>query len=366
MEKLGSIIAPYVNANALQGIINQTTPLLTIGWYNKRFVWGPQRNNLTFSTVIGQNRIASLASVIDRDSSTPPRSRPGLQKILGEIPAIKHYTFLKEEDARLLLEMQDLNALNGGRLSAVLDLVFNDVKYIVDGISNRIDDFVAQALSTGQVLINTTNNPDGIVQGGFIDMFLPSTNKLVSGADWGVIGTDIIADIVAATQGAKRRGTTFDVMLIDTVRFYQVMKNTSVMNFVSGFYNPGSNKTYAVTLGSINEALAANLLPTFELVDFIQMVEIDGVQNSYSPWTSTNVSFVPAGNLGVIHNARAIEDGLHPAANCTYAKSGQTLISKWSTNEPFREYTKGELNAFPGVEQINSVYIMRTDATSWS
>lgn len=366
MEKLGSLVAPYVNADGLQGIINQTTPLLTVGWYNKRFVWGPQRNNLTYATIVGNTRIASLASVVDRDSATPVRSRPGMQKILGEIPAIKAYTFLKEEDARLILEMQDLNALNGGRLTEILDLVFNDVKYIADGVENRLDDFVAQGMCKGYVEINTTNNPDGIVQGGVIDLALPTTNKLVSAADWGIAGTDIIADIILTTQTAKRRGVSFQTILVDVTRFYDILKNTSVQNFLKGFYNPGSNATYAVTLGQINIALQANLLPVFELVDFTQMVETDGVQVAYNPWVKNNVAFIPGGNLGVIHNARAIEDGLRPAANCTYAKAGRTLISKWSQNEPFREYTKGELNAFPGFEQINSIYIMKTDAVAWS
>lgn len=365
MEKLPSLIAPYLNAAALQGQINRIQPLLVQGWYNKRFVWGPQKNTLTFSTVIGETRIASLASVIDRDSASPVRSRPGLRKVLGEIPAIKHYRFLKEEDARLILEMGELNATNSGRLNEVFDLIYNDAKYVVDGVENRIDDFCAQALSKGFVEIKAENNPDGIVQEGYIDMYLPSRNRLVSDADWSDPSTDIIKDITDTTRAAQTYGHVLSTMLIDVVKFYDVIKNTSVQNFLKGYNNPGSNNTYAVTLGQLNIALTANLLPTFELVNIQQMVEEDGIQIPYKPWETVNVTFVPNGNLGVIHNARAIEDGLRPVTGVSYSKSNRTLVSKWSTNEPFREYTKAELNAFPGVEQINQIYILKTDGLAW-
>lgn len=366
MDKLPSLIAPYLNANQLQSVITQGAPLIVQGWYQKRFSWGPLKNNLTFSTVIGQTRLASLASVVDRDSETPVRARPGLQKITGDIPAIKHYRFLKEDDARLILEMNDLNALNGGRLTDVINLVFDDVKYVADGVENRLDDFVAQALSKGYVELNGTNNPDGITQAGIIDFYLPDRNKLVSDADWTVDGTDIVKDIRDAVQLALTFGYSFSSMIIDQTRWNQMLSNTALQNFVKGFFNPGSNQTYALTLGNVNLALSSNLLPTFEICNIVQRVEVDGVQVAYKPWAINNVAFVPDGNLGIIHNARAIEDGLRPVTGVLYSKANRTLISKWSQNEPFREYTKAELNAFPGVELIDQLFIMRTDGTDWS
>lgn len=365
MEKLSSILAPYLNANTLQAIINQVTPLLVTGWYRTYFPDGPVRNSLTYATIIGASRIASNASVVDRDSTSPVRARPGLQKILGEVPAIKNYTYLKEVDVRMILEMQELNQLNGGRLDDVFNLVFNDIKYISDGIENRMDDFVAQGLSTGVINIDDQNNPDGFVQGGYIDCFLPSNNKLVSAADWSNNATNILIDIQTTVQTAKRRGVTFSKIFVPILLWYSLLNNTSVQNFIKGYYNPGSNAVFAVTLETLNIALKANLLPQIELVDFTQMVEADGKQTAYNPWDSVSVTFVPTGNLGIIHNARAIEDGLRPAANVQYSKTGNTLISRWSSNEPFREYTKGERNAFPGLESINSVYIMHTDTSSW-
>jgi hypothetical protein len=42
------------------------------------------------------------------------------------------------------------------------------------------------------------------------------------------------------------------------------------------------------------------------------------------------------------------------------------LISKWSDLEPFGEFTKGQANAFPVFNDVDSIYILKVNGTTWS
>lgn len=42
------------------------------------------------------------------------------------------------------------------------------------------------------------------------------------------------------------------------------------------------------------------------------------------------------------------------------------LISKFSTEEPFKEWTKAEANAFPVVNDPDAMYIMKADGQEWA
>lgn len=362
-EKLESIFGDYASNASLQAIINRSLERFNKPWFTRRFRWGLQRNELTFATVLGASRIASLASIVDRDSTTPLRARQTLSKVNGEVPAIRHMRPLNESEMRAYLTLGDLATRNGG-INPALDLIFNDIKFVGEGTEARIDDFVAQGLSKGYVEITTASNADGVTMGETIDLFLPAENKLVSSGNWQTANFDIIGEITTIVSDAQGRGLAFETILIDQLLWNIIRNNTKLQSFLSAFYNPGSNKTYAMTLENLNTAMTANGLPVFEIVNIAQMVEDDTKQRPYRPWKKENVTFVPAGELGVIHNAYAIEK-LRPATGVNYADYNRTLISKWSTNEPVREFTKAELNAFPGFEAIEQIVILHTDGAAW-
>jgi len=46
-------------------------------------------------------------------------------------------------------------------------------------------------------------------------------------------------------------------------------------------------------------------------------------------------------------------------------KRDHVLISKWSDLEPFGEFTKGQANAFPVFNDVDSIYILKVNGTSW-
>lgn len=358
MSKIQSIFGGY--ADQMQVIIDNSKDRFRPTWYGQFFNFAPPQTQLTYTSVIGKSRIEAAASVVDRNSRTPLRSRAAADKLSGEIPAIKEMIPLSEDDYRDFLALQNLNVSDIVKRNQVLDFIFNDIKTVGDAAHKRLDILCLQAVSTGKINITTANNPDGLVTSAAIDLFMPATNKINAAGTWNTSNTATpIADIKTVVINAMEKGRTFSKILMDYSTFVLFSKAKEVTDALASFYLVRGNAS--ATLDRVNEFLTASQLPVIEIVQQSIGIESDGVIGAVNPWETTNIAFVPAGNLGVIKNAVAIED-LKPVTGVSYAKFNNATISKWSENEPFAEYTKVELNAFPAFEAIDGVFLLSRTA----
>lgn len=360
MSQLASIFGQY--ATRMQVMIDNSADRFAPLWYPKYFGWAPPQSTLNYTSVIGKSRIEAAASVVNRDSSTPLRSRAALEKLNGEIPAIKEMFKMDENDYRDFLMLQQLNVDDNSKLTQLMDFLFADVKHVGDAAHKRVDAMVLEAVSTGKITIDTTNNPDGLAYGTKLDLLMPDDNKKTAALSWDSSATATpLTDIENVVSAAGDKGVSFAKILMSNTLFGKFKKCKEVKDTLTAYYYgpiaTGSN-TFAITsLDRINEYLSANGLPTVELVDVPIGVEKDGVISTIRPFSDSNVSFIPAGNLGEIKNAVAIES-LKPVPQLSYATYNRALISKWYSNEPFGEWTKVELNAFPAFGAIDSTFIL--------
>lgn len=327
-------------------------------WFERYFDWGAPTQTLSFVTAIGRSRIEAAATVMDRDGATPVRSRQALEKLSGEVPAIKMMYKMSETDYRNFEAIQALNISEATKKAQLLDLMYGDIKRVVGGTYKRVDAMCLQAISTGKITLTTSNNPDGIITSSDIDLLMPSGNFKNATATWKTANSGKpITDINTVVAAGEAEGKSFSKILMDRATFLYMSATDEVRNMVSGFFRINTKDQITPVLSQVNEYLEANMLPQIEIVNEKIGIEKDGVISTISPFATDVAVFVPAGKLGVIHNALALEE-MRPVKQVSYAKSGRTLVSKWSQNEPFAEYTKGELNAFPGVESIDSIFIL--------
>lgn len=362
MAKVESIFGVYAEAKNLQAMIDASKARFNQPWFKKYFTWAPQTLSLKYSTAVGRSRIEAAASVVDSDAPAPLRSRANLEKYDGNVASIKEKLKMSQQNYRDFLTLQQLPVADAVKKTQLLDLLFNDVQIVGNAAMKRIDILTLQAVSKGEIDINISNNPDGIVT-DTLDLFMPAANKKTVVKVWTDSTADAVADIDAVVVAAQDRGVSFAKILMPKALFIKFKNLSSTQNYLKAFYNPGGNAKYAVTLDNINEFLSANLYPMIELIDEVVGVEQDGVISTIRPFKAENVSFIPAGGLGVIHNALAIE-ALNPVKQVSYSNYERALISKWSDNDPFTEYTAVELNAFPGVEQIDNIFILKTDTAT--
>jgi hypothetical protein len=354
-EKLTSIFGAY--SGKMQVMIDKAKDKFAPVWWTNYFDWGVPKTTLTFETAIGRSRIEAAASVVDRNSPAPLRSRKGIEKLHGEVPAIKEKFKMTEADYRDWEMLKAMNVDNGTQLNAMLDLMFNDIKVVADSTMKRLDYMVLQGISTGEINIDIANNPDGVVSGS-IPLLMPDDNKRKVATVWSSPSSATpFTDIQNVVTAAEDKGIGFEKILMTRSTFMKMQKCDEVIKLLNAFYRLPSNAKTLATIDQINEVLESYMFPKIEIVNQVIGVEKKGVISPVRPFKDESVVFIPAGKLGVMHNAVAIEE-LHPVEGVSYAKNGRTLISKWAQNDPFGEYTQGELNAFPGFEAIDQIFIL--------
>ena len=358
MATIKSIFGVY--AENLQLVIDNSLDQFAPTNFQNYMTWGAPSPVLTFESAIGRSRIEAAASIVNRDSASPLRSRAGLDKLTGEVPAIKEKIKLSESDMRNYLVLQSMNIPDATKKQQLLDLLFGDVKIVGGAAMKRLDYMFLEGLSTGQVTVTYDNNPDGAVATQTIDLLMAAANKKTSSVTWDNADTTLpkpITDIGAVVEDATARGIKFAKILMTRAIWLKFIKTKEVVDSLTGFLGL-SKGTVTVTLTRVNEFLTETGYPVIELVDNnVIGVEKDGVISTKQPFIDASVVFIPGGSLGTIKVAVAIEE-LKPAKNLTYGKYNNALISKWQETEPWAEFTKVELNAFPAFEAIDQTYIL--------
>lgn len=362
-ERITSVFGNY--ADRLQTMIDLNLSRFDRVWFDRYFDMAVPAPTLNFTTVIGRSRIEAAASIVDRNTPAPLRSRPALEKLQGEVPAIMEKIKMTESDYRNYLTVQNLNLADSTKKAQLLDLLFNDIKRVGTSVFKRLDMLVLQGLRYGLVNVTVTNNPDALVTGD-IDLLMSANNKKFCSVVWSAANAATmkpITDINSVVKAAKAKGVTFEKILMNLTDFWAMASATETLTYMLGFYNLPSSAKVMPTIDKINDMLRGMRLPVIEIVDVQIGVEKDGVISASEPFAAGGLTFVPSGKLGVIHNAVAIEE-LSPAKQVSYAKYRNALISKWSETDPFAEWTKAELNAFPGFEAIDSIYLLNVAATA--
>lgn len=344
--------------NSLDALNQQTI------WRNYLTVGIPSAS-LTFEAVIGRSRIEAAASIVDPGSKKPIRARNKGDVYTGKIPSIRQKFPMSEQDFRNMMMLESVIANPAARKQELIRLIYDDISKSAVATDRRVDIMLLQALSTLQVDIGTTNNPDGVAY-GTVDLLSNAYQKQGVPVVWSdATNADPFADIEAFVQkNATSRGRTFSKILIPYELWVNMKKNVKVKAALNTFWGYKNNALGAVTVGTVNEWLIANMLPAIEIVNYTAGIEVDGVMTTIRPFSATNVSFVPSGIIGTLENAIAVEER-HPSPDVQYAMFGRTLVSKWGETDPRLEYTGCELNAFPAID-VDAVYVLTTETVQAS
>lgn len=365
-NRVKSVFGEY--ASGLQILVNENQDKFKVPFFPSYFGMATPQSGLSYATAIGRTRIEAAASVVAHGSEAPLRGRAGLEKLAGEVSAIKVKRKMDEEEYRNWLVMQNMNVADEGKKQQIINLIWNDVRYVVDAVRSRLDIMVKQALSQGKISISAVTNPDGIIPGD-IDLLVSSSNKLgVTNlaqsyhadnqwkGDADNVGTATpIDDIAHVVETYEDKGIEFEKILMTPTKWRTIAKIKEVKELLGA----------RPTLDEVNNYLSDRKLPIIELVKGKHQLESDGELSSYTAWEDKYVTFIPAGNLGIIHNALAIEE-ITPVPGVDYAMTDRTLVSKWSQTEPFGEYTRGEVAAFPGLEAADNIVLLNTESENWA
>ncbi|WP_256013115.1 major capsid protein [Desertivirga xinjiangensis] len=363
MAIVASLFGDLAQGQNLQALIDDMLEQLYAESYWRTYLeWGLPQTELTFSTAIGRARIEAAASLVDPDAPAPLRSRNALEKLDGKIPTMKEKFALNQDDYRKLKALEALPISDESKKQALIKALWDDMKNAALSTDRRLDIMFFQGVSTFAIDATLLNNPDGVAYGSIPLLAKPSQKRGVAKV-WTDPTADPFTDIEDLVAYAATFGRSFKEIWIDLEMWLSMKKLTAVKSAISGYQNPGSNKNFVVTESSVNEYLVSNKLPMIKILNIRKGIEKDGIIDAINPFKKENVVFIPDGKLGIVHNAIAIEEW-EKVEGINYAKYDRALLSKWRDNDPWREYTNVELNAFPALESIDGIYILQTDVVA--
>jgi hypothetical protein len=362
MDRVQSIFGKY--ARRLQMIVDERIDRFKPTIFQNYFSMGSPVVGLTYAGVIGRNRIEAAASVVAHGSESPLRSRAGLEKYQGEVASIKVMRQMDEAQYRDWRVMQALPTSDEARKIQTLRMIWEDVGYVGNAVMATVDNMCLEALNLGRVTIDSTTNPDGY-QPGTIDLLVPSANKTVVGTGttqyWNennLATAKPITHIKKVVRDESAKGNVYEKILMHPELLWFFLENTQVINLMKGLKVVTAGEI-DLTLEMVNSYLRMHRLPYIELVDKKTGTEKDGKITTRDVWNKRYVTFVPAGLQGTVHNSIAIEE-MAPVSGVAYAKFNSALISKWAATEPFGEFTRGEIIAFPALETADAIHILDT------
>lgn len=322
------------------------------------------RDELTWESLQGEEGANIKADVIAYDSSAPEKGRSIIGKASGKIAKTAVIRSMREEDFLMYRRLKK-GATNDSEKQAILNMVFNDVDFVVNGVNATAEFLALQAASTGKVILTKDNNSGLAVE---VDMGIPAANKTNVTTLFSTTATaDYIAEVKKIDKAARAKGVKLLHQFMDPETFDSIVALDKV-KAAYGFYVSNNNVTYNgnIAVEDLNKLLSKNRLPEIHLIDtFIQNEDAKHVRTTIQPWKEGYITFATETVLGRLqHGPIAEEDAESVKKYAVQSKKGHILVTKWSDVNPVREYTKGEGHFFPVLKNPESIFILNTKSTS--
>jgi len=321
---------------------------------------------LTWESLSGSSGAPIMADVIEYNSSAPEKTRRTISKRYGDIPKTAIKRSMDEKD------MNDYNVLSAladdNNKKALLDIVFADIDFCYTGALARTEYLAMQALSYGSLTLDSDNN-NGIITETDVDFGIPSANKTAVGTVWSTAaGATPIADIEEVVKDAKDAGHRIANIVMDLATYHYMIATDEVKDRYAVFQRIETSRKTIPTEEELNAMLSAYKLPTILIVDSsVRFENKDHTITTLDPWKTGYVSFIPEMKVGrILHGPIAKENSDVFKKTAIMTKKDHVLLSKWSNPDPFGEWTEAQANFFPTFNDVDAMYILKTNGTSWS
>lgn len=309
------------------------------------------------SLTVNSNIVA--ADIVALDSALPLKKRDSFGTASGDIPKLGMKLQLTEK------QMTDIDVLKArnAETSVLVDKIFQDQVKATMGIHEKLEFIFLQGLSTGVGLVEDENN---VGTGVRIDYGYLDSNKFGTVTAWSDTNATPIDDIKRIVKLAKAKGDVIRVIMMSDTAFDKFASNEQTRQyfaFTQGFV--GANIP-TPDLEQINAMMKQRFGLTLVVVDRTVTTERDGVRTVHTPWATDNVIFLTSPNVGKLAYGILAEE-TRKSPKVMYTKSGSfILLKKWSTEEPFAEFTSSQALAVPVINNTSSIYLLNSEEATAS
>lgn len=321
--------------------------------------------SLKWETLIGEKGVPVMGDVISWDSSAPEKKRETITKMSGDINKTALKRGMTEADwnkYRYLMAMANGNTLK----KELLDLVFKDTDFVHNGVRARIEQMSMGIMSTAALSLGATTN-NGVITETAVDFGVPAANKFGTSHVWSAPSTATpLDDIEALYEAALLKGVNLKYVIMRRSDFVLLRDAADTTTKVKAWVNTKGN--LLVTKDTINQYLLANELPTIVVVNpSVRFENEEHTRSILNPWEQYRVLGVSELNIGDIQHAPiASEENEELKKKATLVKKDFVLTSKWSTLDPFREWTMAEANAMPVLNDPEGLFYLRVNNATWA
>ena len=304
------------------------------------------------SLTVNSNIVA--ADIVALDSSLPLKKRDSFGTASGDIPKMGMKLQLTEK------QMTDIDVLKARNVetSVLVDKIFQDQIKCIMGIHEKIEFMFLQGLSTGVGLVEDENN---VGTGVRVDYGYLPANKYGVAIPWSDATAKPIDDIKRITKIARAKGDNIKVIMMSDTAFDKFAENDQTRQnfaFSQGFVG---SSIPTPDLEQINALMQRKFGLSIIVVDRTVTTERDGVRTVHTPWAVNNVIFLTSPNAGKLAFGILAEE-TRKSAKVMYEKSGSFILAKkWSTEEPFAEFTSSQALVLPVINNVSSIYLLNSE-----
>lgn len=303
------------------------------------------------SLTVNSNIVA--ADIVALDSALPLKKRDSFGTASGDIPKSGMKLQLTEK------QMSDIDVLKSRNVetSVLVDKIFQDQIKCTMGVHEKMEFIFLQGLSTGVGLVEDENN---VGTGIRVDYGYLADNKFGASVPWSETTAKPIDDIKRVIKEARAKGDVIRVLMMSDTTFDKLAENEQTrQNFAFSQNFVGSNIP-TPDFEQVNALMQRKFGLTIVVVDRTVTTEKDGVRTVHTPWATDNVIFLTSTKVGKLAYGILAEE-TRKSPKVMYEKSGSfILLKKWSTEEPFAEFTSSQALALPVINNVSSIYLLNS------
>jgi hypothetical protein len=309
--------------------------------------------DLKWSTLTVNSTIVA-ADMVAMDSPLPLKKRDAIGTADGEIAKLGMKKQMSEK------QLSDIDILVSKKVEnkIIVEKIFNDAISCTMGILEKIEYIFLTSLSNGVGLVEDTEN---VGTGVRIDFGYKAANKFGVVKPWSDATSLPLDDIKNVLKAAKAAGVSLKFMMMDQSTFDNLADNAQTKQYFAFSQGFVGSAIPVPDLDMVNAMLLKRYKLTIVIVDRTVITERDGVRTVKTPWAANKVIFLETQKVGrLMYGILAEETRQSKAA--TYTKAGSfILLKKWSSEEPFAEYTSSQALAIPVIDAVDSIYSLDSE-----
>lgn len=293
------------------------------------------------------------ADVVSMDSPLPLKKRDVMRSAAGDIPKLG---MKMDKSEKLISDIQILKA-KGATEAEIAKKIFEDTPKVISGVYERLEHMFLQGLSTGAILVPDSENVGAGIR---VDFGYSDNNKRGVAVKWGETGYTPVTDIENALSVASANGDVITTIAIDKASYNLLRKSDEAKALYAGSIGVSGQNIPVPNPTQFDSIMEDEYQIKFIVIDRAVRYEKNGIQTPVRPFAENTLVFLTTEQVGrLVYGTLAEED--HPVGGVEYQKvDSYILVSKYSKNDPLREFTSSQALVLPVIENVDSIYLMDT------